>query len=108
LEHDDLLELFGYDEERGLSEILLEQGTEIEVPIEDEQGVTFWVAGEVLICHVGSLNFRVKFPGSTIDKGIRKQARSRADMDITWRLPPALQKRYPAVHIILNPQGYTP
>ena len=41
LEHDDLLELFGHDEKRGLSTILLVQGTEIEIPIEDEQGVTF-------------------------------------------------------------------
>jgi hypothetical protein len=108
LEHDDLLELFGHDEERGLSKILLEQGTEIEVPIEDEQGVTFWIAGEVSICHVGSLDFRAEFPGSTLDKGIWKQTRSRADMDITWRLPPALRKRQPAVHMILNTQGYTP
>jgi len=108
LEHDDLLELFGYDEERGLSKILLEQGTEIEVPIEDEQGLTFWIAGEVSVCHVGSLNFRAEFPGSTIDKGTWKQTRSRADMDITWRLPPALRKRHPAVHMILNPQAYTP
>ena len=45
LEHDDLMELFGYDKERGLSKILLEQGTEIEIPIEDELGVTFWTAG---------------------------------------------------------------
>jgi len=41
LEHDDLLELFRHDEERGLSTILLVQGTDIEIPLEDEQGVTF-------------------------------------------------------------------
>jgi len=93
LEHDDLLELFRHDEERGLSKILLEQGTEIEVPIEDEQGVTFWIAGEVSICHVGSLDFRAEFPGSILDKGIWKQT---------------LRKRQPAVHMILNTQGYTP
>jgi len=70
LKHDDLLELFGHDEERGLSEILLEQGTEIEVKTEDEEGVTFWIAGKVSICHVGSLDFRAVFPGSILDKGI--------------------------------------
>jgi len=108
LEHDDLLELFRHDEKRGLSKILLEQGTKIEVPTEDEQGVAFWIAGEVSICHVGSLDFRAEFPGSILDKGMWKQTWSRADMDITWRLPPALRKRQPAVHMILNTQGYTP
>jgi len=108
LEHDDLLEMFRYDEERGLSRIVLEQGTEIEIPIEDEQGVTFWIAGEVSICHEGCLKFRAEFPGSTPDTGIWKQTRSRADMDVTWRLPPALRKRQPAVNMILNTQGYTP
>jgi len=29
-------------------------------------------------------------------------------MDITWRLPPTLRKRQPAVHMILTTQGYTP
>jgi len=104
-EHDDLLELFGYDEEQGFSRIVLEQGTEIEIPIEDEQGVTFWIASEVSICHEGSLNFRAEFPSRTLDTGIWKQTRSRADMDVTWRLPPALRKRQTAVHMILNTQG---
>jgi len=45
LEHDDLIVLYGYDEERGLSKMLLEQGTEIEIPIEDELGVISWAAG---------------------------------------------------------------
>jgi len=72
LEHDDFLELFGHDEELGLSKILLEQGTEIEMPIEDEQGVTFWVAGEVSSYHVGSLDIKAEFPGSILDKGIWK------------------------------------
>jgi len=108
LEHDDLLELFGYDEERGCSRIELEQGTEIEIPIEDEQGVTSWIAGEVSICHEGSLDFRAEFPGSILETGVWRQTRSRADMDVTWRLPPALRKRHPATHMILNTQGYTP
>jgi len=98
LEHDDLLELFGYDEEQGFSRIVLEQGTEIEIPIEDEQGVTFWIASEVSICHEGSLNFRAEFPSRTLDTGIWKQTRSRADMDVTWLLPPALRRRQTAVH----------
>ena len=41
LEHNDLPELFRHDEERGLSKILLAQGTEIEIPIENEQGPEF-------------------------------------------------------------------
>jgi len=40
LEYDDLLELYGHDEERGLTEIILENGTEIEIAIEDELGAT--------------------------------------------------------------------
>ena len=109
LEHDDLLELFGHDEERGLSTIRLVQGTEIEIPLEDEQGVTFLVAGVVSSPHQrGSLNFKAEFPGSALDKGIWRQIRSRADMDIIWRLPTELRKRSPAVHMILNTQGYTP
>jgi len=62
-EQDDLLELFGYDEERGCSRIELEQGTEIDISIEDEQGVTSWILGKVSICHEGSLDFRAEFPG---------------------------------------------
>ena len=108
MEHDDLLELFGYDEERGLSRIVLEQGTDIEIPIEDEQGVTSWIAGKVSICHEGSLDFRAEFPGSTLDTGVWRQIRSRVDMDVTCRLPPTLRKRQPSVHMILNTQGYTP
>jgi len=107
LEHDDLLELFGHDEERELSTTLLVQGPEIEIPTEDEQGVTFWVAGEVSSHQRGSLNFKAEFPGSALDKGIWRQIQSRADMDIIWRLPPELRKRVPAVHMILNTQGYT-
>ena len=43
LGHDDLPELFRHDEERGLSKILLAQGTEIEIPIENEQGPEFGI-----------------------------------------------------------------
>jgi len=108
LKHDDLLELYGYDEERGCSRIELEQGTEIDISIEDELGVTNWIAGEVSTCHEGSLDFTVVFPGSSLDTGVWRQTCSRADMDVTWRLPHALWKRHPATHMILNTQGYTP
>jgi len=108
LGHDDLLELFGHDKEWGLSEILLEQGTKIEIPMEDDQGVTFWIAGEISSYQTGSLNFKAEFPGCGMDVGIWSQTRNRADMDITWRLPPEYWKRQSAVHMILNTQGYTP
>jgi len=108
LEHDDLMQLYGYDEERGLSKILLEQGTEIEIPIEDELEVTSWAAGIISSYQMGSLDFRAEFLGSAINAGTWRQTRSRADMDVTWRLPPALWRRQPAVHMILTTQGYTP
>jgi len=69
LEHDDLVELYGYDEERGLSKIVIKKGTEIEIPLEDEYGATTWVAGRITSIQVGSLDFQVKFPGSAIDSG---------------------------------------
>jgi len=84
LEHDDLLELYGYDEERGCSRIELEQCTEIEIPIEDEQGVTTWIAGEVSIYHEGSLDFRVVFPGSSLDTGVWSLT------EMTWMSPGVL------------------
>jgi len=71
LEHDDLLELYGYDEERGCSRIELEQGTEIEISIVDELGVTTWIAGEVSTCHEGSLDFKAVFPGSGLDSEVK-------------------------------------
>ena len=40
LEYDDLVELYGYDEERGLSTLVLEEGTKIEIPLKDEYGAT--------------------------------------------------------------------
>jgi len=104
LEHDE----FGYDEERGLSKILLEQGTEIEIPIEDELGVISWTAGIISSYQVGSLDFRAEFLGNTLDTGTWRQTRSRADMDVTWHLPPTLRRKQPAVHMILTTQGYTP
>ena len=70
--------------------------------------MTFWVVGVVSSNQEGSLNFKAEFPGSALNKGIWRQTQSRADMEITWRLPPELQKRLPAVHMILNIQGYTP
>ena len=36
LEHDDLVVFYRYDEERGLSKIVLVKGTKIEIPLEDE------------------------------------------------------------------------
>ena len=61
LEHDDLVELYGYDEERGLSKILLEEGTKIEIPIEDDLGAITWVAGTISSIQVGSLDFQAEF-----------------------------------------------
>ena len=40
--YEDLLELYGHDEERGITEIILEKGTAIEIAIEDELGATSW------------------------------------------------------------------
>ena len=37
-----------------------------------------------------------------------RQTRNRAEMELTWRLPPALRRRQPSVHIILTTQGYSP
>ena len=48
LEFDDLLELYGHDEERGLTEIILENGTEIEIATEDELGPTAWKPGKII------------------------------------------------------------
>jgi len=104
LEYDDLLELYGYDEERGLSKLVLEKGIEIE----DEYGAITWVAGMVTSTQGGTLDFQVKFPGSAIDSGTWTQTRNRAEMETTWRLPPALRRRQPSVHAILTMQGYTP
>jgi len=84
LEYDDLVELYGYDEERGLSALVLEKGTEIEIPLEDEHRATTWVAGTVTSTQRGTLDFQVKFPGSAIDSGTWTQTRSRAEMEGTW------------------------
>ena len=61
LEYDDLLELYGYDEEWGLSEIILEKGTEIEIAIEDELGAITWKPGRISSIQKGSLEFQVLF-----------------------------------------------
>jgi len=81
LEYDDLVELYGYDEERGLRELVLEKGTKIEIPLKDEYGAITWVEGTVTSTTKGSLDFQVIFPGSTIDLGTWTQTRSRAEMD---------------------------
>jgi hypothetical protein len=106
LEYDDLLELYGYDEERGLSEMILEKGTEIEIAIEDELGAMSWIAGRISSIQKGSLEFQACFRGCRIDSGTWTQTRNRAEMEATWRLPPALRRRQPSVFIILTTQGY--
>jgi len=102
------VELYEYDEERGLIKIVLEKGTEIEILLKDEYGAITWVAGTVTSTQKGSLDFQVIFPGGAIDSGTWAQTRSRAEMEGTLRFPPALQKRQPGVHAILSTQGYTP
>jgi len=51
------MELYGYDEERGLSQIILEKGTKIEIPIKDEHGAKTWIAGVITSTQAGSLDF---------------------------------------------------
>jgi len=108
LEYDDLVELYRYDEERGLSELTLKKGIKVEIPLENEYGTTTWIAGTVTSTKTGSLDFQVIFPGSAIDAGTWSQTRSRAEMESTWRFPPATRRRQPGVHAILSTQGYTP
>ena len=76
--------LYGYEEERGLSQTVLEKGTEIEIPLEDEYGAITWAAGRITSIQVGTLDVQVKFPGSAIDSGTWIQTRSRAEMEVTW------------------------
>jgi len=105
LEYDDLVELYGYDEERGLiGELVLEKG----IPLKDDYEAVTWVDGMVTATTEGSLNFKVVFQGCEIDSGIWSQTRSRAEMESTWRFPPATRRRQPGVHAILSTQGYTP
>ena len=93
LEHDDLVELYGYDEERGLSKIVIKKGTEIEIPLEDEYGAITWIAGRVTSTQSGTLDLQVTFPGSVIDSapGHRHEAEPK------WKshgdFPPALRRR---------------
>ena len=108
LEYDDLVELYGYDEGRGLEELVLEKGDLIKIPLKDEYDDVTWVDGMVTSTTKGSLNFKVVFPGCEIDSGKWSQTRSRAEMEKTWRLPPATRRRQPGVRAILSTQGYTP
>ena len=87
------MELYEYDEERGLIKIVLEKGTEIEILLKDEYGAITWVAGTVTSTQKGSLDFQVIFLGSAIDSGTWTQTRSRAEMEGTWRFPPAMRRR---------------
>jgi len=59
----DLVELFGYDEERGLLELVLVKGTMIEVPLKDEHGANTFVKGRVSSTIEGSLQFKVRLLG---------------------------------------------
>jgi len=107
LEHDDLLELFGYDKNMGLFPLTLAAGTEIEIPVEDVHGTTFWIPGQVTSVQTDSLILKIQFPGCLPSRGGRSRTRSRADMEITWRLPNAWE-RQPSVDMILQTQGFTP
>ena len=91
----------------GLSPLTLLAGTEIEIPVEDVQGTTFWIAGQVNSVKTGSLIFKVQFQGCVSSRGDRGRTRSRANMEITWRLPNAWE-RQPSVDMILQTQGFTP
>ena len=102
------MQLYGYDEERGLWELVLEKHTEIEIPPKDEYGAITWVEGTVTSTTKGSLDFKVMFPGSPRDEGTWTQTRSRAEMEGIWRFPPETRRRQPGVHTILSTQGYTP
>ena len=63
LGHNNLLELFGYDEDLGLTLLTLDTGTEIEIPIKDVQRTIFWIADQVTSAQTGSLIFKIQFPG---------------------------------------------
>jgi len=107
LGYSDLVELFGYDEERGLLELVLVTGTMIELPSQSESGEHIWIMGRVSSTTVGSMEFKFRFLGK-LDQEKWAQTRSRADMEITWRLPPATRRGQMEVNTILAPQGYTP
>jgi len=107
LEYDNLVELYGYDEERGLSELVLVKGTMIEVPFKNEYGEPIWVKGRVSSTTEGSLKFKFRIQGE-MDHENWAQTLSRADMESTWRLPPTTRRRLQGVHAILSTQGYTP
>jgi len=108
LEYDDLVELYGYDEGRGLEELVLEEGDLIRIPLKDEYDAVTWMNGMVTSSIKGFSTFQVVFPGCEINSGQWSQTRSRAEMESTWRLPPATRRRLPGVHAILSTQGYTP
>jgi len=52
------MELYGYDEERGLSETILEKGTKIEIAIEDELGAITWIRSEYHLFRRDPSSFR--------------------------------------------------
>jgi len=107
LGYSDLVELYGYAEERGPLELVLVKGTMIELPFASEYGEHTWIKGRVSSTTAGSLKFRFIFLGDP-DHDNWAQTRSRADMEITWRLPPATRKGQLEVCTIPAPQGYTP
>ena len=93
LGYSDLVELFGYDEGRGLLELVLVKGTMIELPFQSKSGEHTWIMGRVSSTTVGSMEFKFRFLGE-LDQENWAQTRSRADMEITWRLPPATRSRH--------------
>ena len=103
----DLVELYGYDEERGLLKLVLVEGTMIEVSFPNEYGEPLWVEARVSSTTVGSLYFKFRFLGE-LDHENWAQPRSRTDMESTWRLPPATRIGQLGVDAMLSTQGYTP
>jgi hypothetical protein len=103
----ELVELYGYDEDRGLLKLVLVEGTMIEVPFKNEYGEPIWVKGRVSSTTEGSLKFKFKILGE-LDHDNWVQTRSRADMESTWRLPPATRTGQLEVDAMLSTKGYTP
>jgi len=101
------VELYGYDEDRGLLKLVLVEGTMIEVPFKNEYGEPIWVKGRVSSTTEGSLKFKFRILGE-LDHENWVQTLSRADMESTWRLPPATRIGQLGVDAMLSTQGYTP
>jgi len=105
LEYSELVELYGYDEDRGLLKLVLVEGTMIEAKFKNEDGEPMWVKGRVSSTTEGSLKFEFKILG---DLNHYDWERSRADMESTWRLPPATRIGQLGVDAMRSTKGYTP